>query len=135
MKSRTSSLIAAGLIALSFPVPSTAKVSTSVILCFEPNDDFLSENIEENLAYLVQKSHGLGTVAAIFVLSVAESDVESREYSSSRARGLLTYLARHGFKTELNDNRRVEAPASDMGCNHRQVAVEVEALFPHDGYQ
>jgi hypothetical protein len=125
------SVVLAGLLATP---PAAAKVSTSIVLCFDPGDSTVSSRVAAEAAGLVSRSRGLGPVVALFFVTLAEEPLETDGTSDKRMKELAAYLASKGFKSEFNDFRRIKAAPSDTGCSDAKVAVEIEALFPHDGY-
>lgn len=125
------SVVLAGLL---WTPPAAAKVSASIVLCFDPGERIDSSRVAAEAAGFMARSKGLGPVVALFFMTVAQEQVESDGASDKRMKELATYLASKGFKSEFNDFRRIKAASSDMGCSKAKIAVEIEALFPHDGY-
>ena len=114
---------------------SLAKVSTSVVLCFAPQDRSISPSVTAEVTRFMDRSKNLGPVVALFVLTVSASQLETEALAKARAESLVSYLSSRDFTSKFADVRHIEAPASDMGCSSIEVAVEIEALFPHDGYR
>ena len=126
--------ISVALAGLLWTPPAAAKVRTSIVLCFDPGDRTVSSRVAAEAAGFMFRSKGLGPVVALFFMTVAEEKIESDGASDKRMKELATYLASKGLKSEFNDFRRIKAAPSDMGCSKAKIAVEIEALFPHDGY-
>lgn len=126
------SVVLAGLL---WTPPVAAKISTSIVLCFDPGERTDSSRVAAEAAGFMARSKGLGPVVALFFTTVTQEQVGSDGASDKRMKELTTYLASKGFKSEFNDFRRINTASSDMGCSKTKIAVEIEALFPHDGYR
>ncbi|GAA0760845.1 hypothetical protein LRH25_27745 [Ideonella azotifigens] len=123
------------LLALNAPVGAWAKVSVSVILCFEPNVRVISPGAAGHLDRFAERSRATGEPVGLFATTVGDADLEVPAASAARIDDLVAALVGRGIRFPATHADRIEASASDMGCPAHQLAIELEALFPHDGYR
>lgn len=123
------------LLSLNIALPASAKFSTSIALCFAPNDVSVTPAVSERLAQFVDRAKLLGNPSGLLVLTVAERDLESEGQSKSRVKLLLSHLNGLAIGNRYTEVRQVQQSSSNMGCSAKHIAVELEIVFPHDGYR